>query len=81
MGKFHGVMSPTTPSGSWNEVDAAGYRNGGPVELVDGAGVVVKNVGHRRRLPARAGHRLTDVVALERGQFVFVCSHDVGEAP
>ena len=63
-GKFHGTISPTTPSGSRNvDVDAAGDGDRLAVVLVDRAGVEVEDLRDHADLAARAGDRLADVLA------------------
>ena len=65
-GKFQGVISPTTPSGSRKVMSiAARDRDRLAVVLVHRARVEVEDVGDHPDLAARVGDRLADVAGLE----------------
>ena len=65
IGKFHGVISPTTPSGSCNVIASPSPHGCGTGVLVDRSRVVVQHVGDRVGLPQRTADRLAHVRGLE----------------
>ena len=70
-GKFHGVIRPTTPSGSRNVIStppATGIVR--PSEALRAPGVVAEALGDHRDLAASVGDRLAGVASFERRELV-----------
>ena len=81
-GKFHGTISPTTPSGSRKvDVDPACDRDRLAVVLVDRAGVEMEDLGDHADLAARAGDRLADVLRLDSRELLGVLLDERCESP
>ena len=79
-GKFHGVMSPTTPSGSRTvKPTPAGHRDRVAQQALGGRGVVAEGVGHHPHLAARVADRLARVARLEHRELLVVLGERVGE--
>ena len=79
-GKFHGVISATTPSGSRNVI-ATPPDTGivSPRLRSDGARVVAEHVGDHAHLAARVADRLAGVARLEHRQLFALLGQRVGE--
>ncbi len=80
MGKFHGTMAATTPSGSWKVMSTPpGHRHGGAAVLVHRSGVEVQDLGHHAHLATAVGDGLAHVAGLEPGQLLAVLLDLCGE--
>ena len=79
-GKFHGVISATTPSGSRNgHADAAGHRDRVAEHALRRGRVVAEGVDHHLHLAARVADRLAGVARLEHRQLLELARERVGE--
>ena len=80
IGKFHGTITPTTPSGSRKVTSsAAGDRDLPAEQPLRRGGVVVQHVADVARLPAGVADRVAGVGHLERGQVLEVGVDGLGE--
>ena len=82
IGKFHGTITPTTPSGSRKVTSiAAGHRDLPAEEPLGRRRVVVEAVADVAGLPAGVADGVAGVVDLEPGQLLDVRVDDGGEGP
>src|SRR6266545_3797253 len=78
IGKFHGTITPTTPSGSWKVTSTP--PGTGICRPVNRAGVVVQDVADVASLPPGVADGVSRVAHLQPGQLLDVTVHDGREA-